>query len=97
MDSDTHQQNQVTFDQTNVKEDHSSKVEGFGSSSVRPVIYCQGLGLGLETPNSISNNWGKFRVSIIVLWPEFLNIAGAAVEAAAAAVAAAHTVHIGTL
>ena len=90
MESDTHQQNQVTFDQTNVKEDHSSKVERFGSSSVRPVIFCQGLGLGLETPNSISNNWGKFRVSIGVLWPEFLDNIGAAA-------AAAHTDNIGTL
>ena len=88
MDSDTHQQNQVTFDQTNVKEDHSSKVEHFGCSSVRPVIFCQGLGLGIETPNSISN-WGKFHVSIGVLWPEFLDNIGAA--------AAAHTDNIGTL
>ena len=41
MESATYQQNQVTFDLTNVKEDHPSKVKGLGhllsgqASSVR--------------------------------------------------------------
>ena len=62
-------------------------MECFESSSVGPVIFCQGLGLGLETSNSISNNLRKFRVSLGVLWPEFLDNIGAS---------ASHTASIGT-